>query len=166
MRRIFAVIGSALFLVLAPGTVAGLVPWWISRWRFEPHAPWWAPLQIIGAALVALGILVLVDSFTRFAIKGLGTPAPIFPTKHLVVTGIYRYLRNPMYVAVVALIVGQGLIFANTHVIEYGALVWLVAHLFVISYEEPALRASFGSDYEAFCRGVSRWIPRLTPWQG
>jgi protein-S-isoprenylcysteine O-methyltransferase Ste14 len=164
MRRAFAIVGSALFLVLAPGTVAGLVPWLISHWQFEPHSPLWLPLQIVGAAMIALGALVLLDSFGRFAMKGLGTPAPIFPTRQLVVTGLYRYVRNPMYIAVVALIVGQGLIFANIRVLEYGALIWLAFHLFVVSYEEPTLHKSFGPEYETFCRNVSRWRPRLRPW--
>jgi protein-S-isoprenylcysteine O-methyltransferase Ste14 len=162
----FAILGSAVFLLLAPGTVAGLVPWLISRWRFETPVIWWLPLRIIGGVLVVAGTLVLLDSFARFAIKGLGTPAPIFPTCHLVITGMYRYVRNPMYVAVVAAIVGQGLIFGNMRLLEYGALVSLAFHLFVVAYEEPTLRATFGPEYETFCRGVSRWIPRLTPWPG
>jgi protein-S-isoprenylcysteine O-methyltransferase Ste14 len=166
MRRVFAILGSALFLVLAPGTIAGLVPWWISRWRLETPVAWWLPLRIIGGILVAAGILVLLDSFARFAIKGLGTPAPVFPTRHLVITGLYRYVRNPMYVAVAALILGQALIFANSGLLAYGALVWLGFHLFVIGYEEPALRTGFGEEYENFCRHVSRWIPRLHPWPG
>jgi len=161
MRRAFAILGSAIFLVLAPGTVAGLVPWWISHWHFRLHS---LPLEIVGALLIVLGSLVLLDSFARFAMKGLGTPAPVFPTRHLVMTGLYRYVRNPMYVAVVALIIGQALIFANVRLLEYGALIWLAAHLFVIGYEEPKLRATFGAEYEAFCRGVSRWIPRLHPY--
>jgi protein-S-isoprenylcysteine O-methyltransferase Ste14 len=161
MRRAFAILGSGIFLVLAPGTVAGLVPWWISGWRFEFHS---LPMEIAGALLIALGGLGLLDSFIRFAMKGLGTPAPVFPTKHLVVTGLYRYVRNPMYVAVAALIFGQALIFANLRLFEYGALIWLAFHLFVICYEEPTLRASFGAEYEAFCHAVSRWIPRLHPY--
>src|SRR5271154_1858313 len=164
MRRVFAVLGSALFFVLAPGTVAGLVPWWISRWRFEGAGAWWLPVRIVGVVLAAVGIVVLLDSFVRFAVKGLGTPAPVFPTRYLVVTGLYRYVRNPMYVAVVAVIFGQGLIFGNVGVLEYGAVVWLCFHLFVVIYEEPTLRATFGPEYDAFCRGASRWIPRLSPW--
>jgi protein-S-isoprenylcysteine O-methyltransferase Ste14 len=166
MRRVFAVLGSALFFVIAPGTVAGLVPWRISRWRFESPVIWWLPLRVVGGLLVAAGTLVLLDSFARFAIKGLGTPAPVFPTRYLVITGLYRYVRNPMYVAVVAVIVGQGLILGNMRVLEYGALAWLGFHLFVVAYEEPTLRATFGPEYEAFCSGVSRWIPRLSPWPG
>jgi protein-S-isoprenylcysteine O-methyltransferase Ste14 len=162
----FAVLGSALFFVLAPGTVAGLVPWWISRWRIETPAIGWLPLRYAGALFAAAGALVLLDSFARFAIKGLGTPAPVFPTRYLVITGLYRYVRNPMYVAVVAVIVGQGLILGNVRVLEYGALVWLCFHLFVVVYEEPTLRATFGLEYEGFCSGVPRWIPRLSAWRG
>jgi len=153
-----AALGSALFLVIAPGTVAGLVPWWISRWRFETS---WLPLQVAGGALIAAGMWVLLDSFIRFAMQGLGTPAPVLPTQSLVVTGWYRYVRNPMYVAVVAVILGQGLLFGNMRLLVYGAIVWLAFHLFVIGYEEPTLRATFGEQYEVFCREVSRWIPRL-----
>ena len=165
MRRILAILGSALFLVLAPGTVAGLVPYWISRWRFEPGPIAWLPLRVLGALLIALGALVLLDSFARFALKGLGTPAPVFPTRHLVVSGLYRYVRNPMYVAVVAAILGQGFLFGNARLLVYGAAVWLAFHVFVLAYEEPTLRNSFGAEYEAFCASVPRWIPRLTPWQ-
>jgi protein-S-isoprenylcysteine O-methyltransferase Ste14 len=166
MRRWFAVLGSAIFFVLAPGTVAGFVPWWISGWRFENSAIGWLPLQVMGGVLVAAGILVLLDSFARFAVKGHGTPAPVFPTRHLVISGLYRYVRNPMYVAVVSVIVGQGLMLGNTRLLEYGALVGLGFHMFVVLYEEPTLRATFGPEYAAFCRGVSRWIPRLSPWPG
>jgi protein-S-isoprenylcysteine O-methyltransferase Ste14 len=160
-----AVLGSALFFVLAPVTVAGLAPWWISRWRFETPFAWWSPLRIVGGLLVAAGGLALLDSFARFALQGLGTPAPVFPTRHLVVTGLYRYVRNPMYVAVVSVIGGQGLMFGNVSVLEYGALIWLGFHLFVIAYEEPILRATFGAEYEGFCAGVPRWLPRLSPWR-
>ena len=159
MRRAFAVLGSAVFLVLAPGTVAGFVPWWISGWRFKQSALWWLPLRVVGSILIVLGTVVLLDSFARFAMRGQGTPAPVFPTRHLVVTGLYRYVRNPMYVAVVALIIGQGLIFANVDVLGYGAAVWLGFHLFVIGYEEPTLRATFGAEYERYCAAVPRWIP-------
>ena len=166
MRRVLAILGSVLFFVLAPGTVAGLVPWWISRWRLENSSIGWLLPRVIGGMLAAAGIFALLDSFARFAIKGLGTPAPVFPTRHLVVTGLYRYVRNPMYVAVVAVIVGQGLILANLRVLAYGVSVGLCFHLFVIAYEEPTPRATFGAEYAAFCQGVSRWLPRLRPWSG
>jgi protein-S-isoprenylcysteine O-methyltransferase Ste14 len=163
MRRVLAILGSAAFLVIAPGFVAGLAPWWISGWRVQ--APFFGlpVFRFIGGLLVTLGISGLLDSFVRFALQGLGTPAPVFPTRHLVVTGLYRYVRNPMYVAVVIAILGQGLIFGNVTVLEYGGLVWLLFHGFVLVYEEPTLRASFGSEYKSFCVEVPRWIPRFTP---
>jgi protein-S-isoprenylcysteine O-methyltransferase Ste14 len=165
MRKLWAITGSAIFLVIAPGFFAGLVPWWISHWRVE--APFFGLrlLRFVGAALVTMGAIGLLDSFVRFAIQGLGTPAPVFPTRRLVVTGLYRYLRNPMYVTVVITILGQGLILGNLRLLEYGAVVWLPAHLFVLLYEEPTLRASFGSEYKSYCAEVPRWIPRFTPWR-
>ena len=164
IRRIFAIVGSAIFLVLAPGFVAGMVPWWISHWRLDAALLGLPALRLTGVALLALGAAGLLDSFGRFAIQGIGTPAPVFPTRHLVVTGLYRYVRNPMYVAVVSAILGQGLIFGNAKLLEYGGLVWLLFHLFVLIYEEPTLRATFGSEYTTFCAEVPRWIPRFTPW--
>jgi protein-S-isoprenylcysteine O-methyltransferase Ste14 len=165
-RRILAIVGSAIFLVLAPGFVAGMVPWWISHWRVEAAFLGFPVFRFVGGALLGLGAVGLLDSFGRFAIQGIGTPAPVFPTRHLVVTGLYRYVRNPMYVAVVSAILGQGLILGNGGLLQYGGLVWLLFHLFVLIYEEPTLRASFGPDYTAFCAEVPRWIPRLTPWAG
>ena len=111
------------------------------------------------------GLPVLLDSFARFAIQGLGTPAPIFPTRRLVVSGLYRYVRNPMYVAVVSLILGQGLFFGDLRVLEYGIAIWAAFHLFVLVYEEPTLRNTYGSEYDVFCANVHRWIPRLRPWR-
>jgi protein-S-isoprenylcysteine O-methyltransferase Ste14 len=111
-----------------------------------------------------LGVIGLLDSFARFALQGIGTPAPVFPTRHLVATGLYRYVRNPMYVAVVITILGQGLIFGNITLLQYGGIVWLLFHLFVLLYEEPTLTASFGSEYKSYCAEVPRWIPRFTPW--
>jgi protein-S-isoprenylcysteine O-methyltransferase Ste14 len=165
MRRVFAILGSAVFLVIAPGIVAGYLPWRICGWHFGP--PWmgirW--LRLLGVLFIAAGLPVLLDSFARFALQGLGTPAPVFPTRHLVVTGLFRYVRNPMYVAVVALILGQGLVFGSVRVLEYGLAVWAGFFLFVLFYEEPTLRSSFGSEYEEFCANVPRWIPRLRPWR-
>jgi len=134
MRRVFAAVGSAFFLVIAPGTVAGYVPWRISGWRMQAPLLHFSPFRWLGVLLIAAGVPVLLDSFARFAIKGLGTPAPVFPTRHLVVSGLYRYVRNPMYVAVVAVILGQGLLLGSVRVLEYGILVWLAFHLFVLLY--------------------------------
>jgi protein-S-isoprenylcysteine O-methyltransferase Ste14 len=115
------------------------------------------------ALMIAAGLPVLLDSFARFAIQGLGTPAPVAPPQHLVVTGLYRWMRNPMYVAVSLLIFGQGLLFGSVRLLEYGLLVWLAFFTFVVLYEEPALSRKFGKEYEDFCLHVPRWIPRLKP---
>src|SRR5262249_48893609 len=113
MRKVIAILGSAIFLVIAPGFVAGLAPWWISHWRIAPPFFGISVIRIAGGLLIAIGAIGLLDSFARFALQGIGTPAPVFPTRHLVVTGLYRYVRNPMYLAVVTTILGQGLLFGN-----------------------------------------------------
>lgn len=166
MRRVSAALGSLVFLVLAPGTVAGLVPWWISRWRMHSALLGTNASRALGVVLLAGSLVVLLDSFAQFALRGLGTPAPILPTRHLVVSGLYRHVRNPMYVAVVCLIAGQGLVLGDLRVIGYGALVWLAFHLFVLAYEEPTLRRTHGEEYAVFCANVPRWIPRVRPWNG
>jgi len=165
MRRALAILGSAVFLVVAPGTVAVYVPWRISHWHSAPPLLGFAPFRVIGVLMIATGLPVLLDSFARFALQGLGTPAPVAPPSRLVITGLYRYVRNPMYVAVVSLILGQGLFFGNVRLLEYAAAVWLGFHLFVLLYEEPTLRQSFGADYQQFCANVPRWIPRLKSWR-
>jgi len=165
MRRALAIVGSALFLVIAPGFVAGLVPWWISSWRIQAAFLGLPLFRFVGGVLIFLGAAVLLDSFVRFAVQGVGTPAPVFPTRHLVVTGLYRYVRNPMYLAVSSTIFGQGLLFGNASLLAYGCIVWLLFHLFVLIYEEPTLRQTFAAEYDVFCAEVPRWIPRATPWR-
>jgi protein-S-isoprenylcysteine O-methyltransferase Ste14 len=160
MKRAAAIVGSAIFLVVAPGTVAVYLPWMICGWRVAPPLLGFLPLRILGALMIAAGLPVLLDSFVRFAIQGLGTPAPVAPPQHLVVTGLYRYVRNPMYVAVALLVFGQALVFGSVRLLEYGAIVWLAFFVFVLLYEEPRLRHKFGKEYEQFCARVPRWIPR------
>jgi protein-S-isoprenylcysteine O-methyltransferase Ste14 len=164
MKRGSALAGSAIFLVIAPGTVMILVPWWISRWQMAAPLLGLSFFRVIGALLIAAGLPVLLDSFARFAIQGLGTPAPIAPPSHLVVSGLYRYVRNPMYVAGVLITGGQGLLFGNLRVLEYVLVVWLIFHLFVLFYEEPVLHRKFGTEYDEFRANVRRWVPRLRPW--
>jgi len=107
----------------------------------------------------------MVDSFARFAPQRLGTPAPIARPQHLVVTGLHRYLRNPMYVAVITIVLGQAFLFGDWHPMVYSALFWLAVHVFVVAYEEPSLLPTFGAEYERFLANVPRWIPRVTPWE-
>lgn len=165
MKRPSALLGSAFFLVLAPGTVAGFVPWYLCRWDMSPPLLGFALLRIVGVLLVLAGLPVLLDSFARFALQGLGTPAPVAPTEHLVISGFYRYVRNPMYVAVVSLVLGQGLFFGSLSVLVYGASLWLIFTVFVMSYEEPTLRRSFGQAYTGYCAEVGRWLPRFKPYR-
>ncbi len=163
MGRKAAAVGSAAFFVLAPGTVVGLIPYWLSD-GWHSRATLWA-LRIPGALLVAAGLIVLVHAFARFVSEGIGTPAPIAPTKHLVVGGFYRYVRNPMYVALLAAITGQGLWLAQPSILVYGVIVWCVTAIFVRVYEEPTLAHTFGAEYDEYRRHVRAWIPRLSPWR-
>lgn len=130
----------------------------------EPPLLGFTAFRALGALLICAGLPVLIDSFYRFAVEGLGTPAPVAPPQHLVVGGLYRYVRNPMYVAVSSLVFGQGLLLANVQVLKYGALVILGFHLFVLLYEEPALRGKFGAEYDTYCKNVRRWWPRIKAW--
>jgi len=155
--------GSALFFLAAPGVVVGLVPWWLTRWAVLPTP---LPLRILGGVLLVLALPLLVSAFVRFVRDGLGTPAPVAPTEELVVTGAYRYVRNPMYVAVVAAIVGQALLLGQTGLLGYAVLIAVLVATFVRVYEEPVLRRQFGEKYEAYRRAVPGWVPRLRPWEG
>jgi len=165
VQKTIAILGSAFFFVVAPCTLAGLIPWSITRWELRPPFFGLELTRVIGVILILAGVPGLIDSFARFALQGLGTPAPIAPTRNLVVTGLYRYVRNPIYVAVVAIVLGQAVLLGDWRLIVYGALFWLAFHLFVVAYEEPTLEQTFGEEYEAFRANVPRWIPRMTPWR-
>ena len=135
--------------------------------RVNDFAPPLFPIaRVLGAALIGAGLPILLDSFARFALQGLGTPAPVMPPECLVVTGFYRYVRNPMYVAVTALIAGQGLLFGSVTVLAYGAIVWAGFFLLVLAHEEPALGEQFADEYKRYRANVRRWLPRITPWRG
>lgn len=152
--------------MLAPGVVAGLIPYWFTRWRWpDPFTGWEMPAAA-GAVLIVIGAAVLVECFVRFAWTGLGTPAPVAPTAHLVVGGFYRHVRNPMYVAVTSLLLGQSLVFARPELAAYALAVWAAFHVFVVMYEEPTLRSRYGGQYEAYARAVPRWLPRMQAWRG
>jgi protein-S-isoprenylcysteine O-methyltransferase Ste14 len=165
VRRRVAATGSAVFFAVAPGTVAGLVPWWLTGWRLREPLAYWAPLRVVGIVLIAAGAAVLVHAFSRFVVEGLGTPAPVAPTARLVVSGLYRSVRNPMYLAVVAVIVGQALLLWQPVLLPYAAIVTVAFVVFVLGYEQPTLRRQFGASYEAYYRAVPAWWPRLRPWR-
>lgn len=156
-----AAAGSALWFILVPGTVAGLVPWNMSHWRIGAPLLGVPAMRAAGVAVIAGGAWGMLDSFARFALRGLGTPAPMLPPRRLVVDGWYRHVRNPIYVAGVAAILGQGLLFGSVRLLLYGIAVWAGAHAVVRLYEEPGLRRRFGREYEIYCANVPRWIPRV-----
>jgi protein-S-isoprenylcysteine O-methyltransferase Ste14 len=165
VRKIAAAAGSTIFFGLAPGTVAGLVPWTLTGWQLGAPFTAWMPLRLVGVLLVVAGTAVLVHAFARFVMEGLGTPAPVAPTAHLVVGGLYRYVRNPMYLAVTATIVGQALLLWRPVLLAYAAIVAAAFVAFVLGYEQPALRRQYGGSYDAYCRAVPAWWPRLRPWR-
>jgi len=166
MMQPSAILGTVCFLFVAPGTIAGLIPWWLSRWQMRAPFFGFFPIRILGVLLIIVGVPLVLESFARFALKGLGTPAPILPTRHLVISGLYPYVRNPMYIGVSAVIFGQCLLLGDVNLFWYGVLVTIGFHIFVLAYEEPTLRRTFGDEYELFCANVPRWIPRLKPWDG
>ena len=163
MRRAGAALGTLVFLVLVPGLVAGLVPWLLTGWDVRDPTPW-VPIRAAGAVLVAAGVVVLLSAFARFVTEGVGTPAPIAPTERLVVGGLYRYVRNPMYLAVASTIVGQALLLGRPILLLYTAAFALTVVAFVRGYEEPTLRDRYGDEYEMYRRAVPGWWPRRTPW--
>jgi protein-S-isoprenylcysteine O-methyltransferase Ste14 len=163
-HRIGVTVVAADF-VLQRGVVAGLVPWWLTGWRLRQPFGGWAPLRMAGVALLATGAVVLVQAFVRFVGEGAGTPAPIAPTRRLVVGGPYRYVRNPMYLAVTATIVGQALTLGQPGLLGYATAVGGATPAFTHGYEEPTLRRRFGTQYQAYRRAVPPWSPRRHPWQ-
>ena len=152
-------IGTILFVVTVPGTVVGYIPYALSHWQVQPPLFGSILTRWSGVVLFVGGLPIFIDFVVRFVRDGIGTPAPIAPTQHLVVTGCFRYVRNPGYIAVLSMLLGQGLFFASPAVLGYAACVALAFHLFVLLYEEPTLRRQFGAEYKAYCRRVARWIP-------
>jgi protein-S-isoprenylcysteine O-methyltransferase Ste14 len=158
MKRSAAATGSAIFFALAPGTVAGLVPWALTGWHVGTALPW--PLRLLGVLLIAGGILVIVPAFVRFVVEGAGTPAPIAETDRLVVGGLYRYVRNPMYVAVVMAIAGQALLLGRWVLVAYALIAVFTMVTFVKTYEEPRLSRKYGADYATYRKTTPGWLPR------
>lgn len=158
-RRFWPILNTILFTILVPGTVAILIPRWILGGLARPSN---GILTWIGGLAFLAGAAIYFRCAWEFAVRGLGTPAPIAPTKFLVTTALHRYVRNPMYLGVALVIFGEAAIFRSLHVAEYAALMLLTAHVFVVLYEEPTLRRQFGESYEDYRRKVPRWIPRIS----
>ena len=149
-------LGTIVFVAAVPGTVVVFVPWWLSGGRVEGTALG----VVVGVAMIVAALPLFVSFCSRFVWEGHGTPAPIAPTEHLVVGGPYRWVRNPGYVAVTAILVGEGLVLGSPAVLLYALVGALAFHVFVLLYEEPTLRSTFGAEYDAYCRRVPRWLPR------
>jgi protein-S-isoprenylcysteine O-methyltransferase Ste14 len=163
MRTSTAAVGSAAFFIVAPGTVLGVIPWTITRWEMPNLGGVWWVAQVFGVVLIVAGLVPLVHAFTQFAKAG-GVPVPVAPTERLVVTGFNRFVRNPMYVGLILVILGQALLFGSRSLVLYAAIVWIVTAAFVHWYEEPFLARRFGNQYGDYRRNVSAWVPRLHPW--
>lgn len=161
LRRNVAV--SLLFTLFGgPALVLGYFPWAITHFRVPPSEPLGQALA--ASLLIAAGLVPLLESIVRFVVVGDGTLVPAVPPEHLVVSGLYRYVRNPMYVGVLTVIAGEALLFWNRDMLIYLAAVWLAAHLFVFFYEEPKLMRTFPDEYPLYRKNVPRWLPRTTPW--
>ena len=159
------IVNTLLFTTLVPTTVAGWIPLWLREDSSVTDTP---ALRWLGILLIAAGVVIyLHTAFWGFALRGRGTPAPIAPTKKLVVDGLHRYARNPMYVGFAVGWIGLWVVFGrySPAAIAVAAAVGLAVHLFVIFYEEPTLRNKFRTDYEDYCRNVNRWWPRLRAWE-
>ncbi len=151
---------SIFFTFLQPGTVTVLIPYWLISSRragtFSSHQA----LRYLGLPLILIGAAGLLWSIWKFFSEGRGTISPVDPPKHLVVRGLYRYVRNPMYVAVVTTLIGEAIFFMSAPVLIEAGVFIVLANLFVAYYEEPALRRRFGESYERYLQTVGRWIPR------
>ena len=159
-----AIVGSILFFFIAPFVVAGVLPFLIFGWALTQPLFGLFDTRKIGAIAILIGLGCLLECFGRFALEGRGTPSPVAQTEILVVSGLYRFVRNPMYVAVLTIVLGEGLLLGNALIFAYAAAIWIVFHLFVRFYEEPQLVRRFGASYETYRQDVRRWWPRLTPW--
>jgi protein-S-isoprenylcysteine O-methyltransferase Ste14 len=156
-RRLLATVSTGVYAATVLGTVLGVVPYRLAGGRLPPALGGTKPSPAIGAAFMAVGIPLVVDSFVRFVMAA-GTPAPVFETEELVLTGFYRYTRNPQYVGVLATLAGEALIYGSRRVLGYAAMVGGAFHVWILLYEEPRLRRRFGQQYERYARETPRWL--------
>ena len=157
---IWLALRSLLWTVLLPGLYAGYVPW-----RFfglaQVRIDWGNPIQLVGLLVIALGVGLLAACIWEFAHRGRGTLSPVDPPRQLVVQGLYRYVRNPMYLSVTTVVLGEALLTQSMALLVYWAIWFVFVNIFVIGFEEPTLRRQFGDSYDRYTRTVGRWIPRL-----
>ncbi|RPJ17098.1 MAG: isoprenylcysteine carboxylmethyltransferase family protein [Desulfobacteraceae bacterium] len=152
-------IKTIIFTFIVPGTVTILVPYGLLSLSDSPALPF-GVFRYFGLPPVFIGIAVLFRCVWDFTFAGKGTPAPIDPPKELVVQGLYRYVRNPMYIGILSILLGEALLFALWRLFEYAAIVFSLFYFFVLFYEEPVLKRKFGESYREYCKNVPRWISR------
>ena len=154
------IIKTLVFTLLLPGVFLVLVPYFLLSWFGDEFNVEIGSFRYFGALPVLLGVLIYIQCAWSFVSLGKGTPAPVDPPKELVVQGLYKHVRNPMYLGVLFLLIGEVIFFGSLLLILYTALVFLCFHVFVVVYEEPHLRARFGDSYKRYRESVPRWIPR------
>lgn len=163
MRRPAAAATSLAWFAAVGGTFGCLLPYLLGYWHFHQPLPFWWIAQTAGVLLICGGLIPLVGSFAEFFKAG-GTPVPVASPPTLVVTGCYRYVRNPIYVGFTVILAGQALLLGSAGLLEYAVAAWAVGAAAVRCYEEPVLTRKFGDEYRAYRRAVPAWIPRLRPW--
>ena len=155
---LFLLLRNLFFTILQPGLVAGLIPYWILRNKVNL-----ASIQTIrfhhytGAIVFLIGLVIMLSCIISFAVKGRGTLSPVDPTKHLVISGLYRFSRNPMYVGVIMMLIGEAIFFQSSDLLIYLLIVFIGFNLFILLHEEPRLRKDFGEEYDTYCKKVKRW---------
>jgi len=152
---------SIFFTFVLPGTVTVLIPYWIISSRSPELSSSYPAVRYFGFPLMVIGAAGLLWCIWQFFAEGRGTLAPVDPPKHLVVRGLYRYVRNPMYVSVMAILLGEAILFSRVLLLIEAGVFFALAYLFVVLYEEPALRRQFGESYVSYSQTVERWIPRF-----
>ena len=163
MRKPVAAATSLAWFVALGGTFGCLLPYLLNYWHFHQPLPYWWIARAVGALLICGGLIPLLNSFAEFFKAG-GTPVPVASPPVLVVSGFYRYVRNPIYVGFTAVLIGQALLFGSAGLLEYAVVAWAVGAAAVRWYEEPVLTRKFGDEYRAYRRAVPAWIPRMRPW--
>lgn len=164
MRRGAALVTSVVWFIITAGVGAVLVPWWLTAWEVPVHR-FAGMTLVIGVVLIVVGLIPPIHGFAQFVRAG-GTPMPGAITEHLVVTGFNRYVRNPIYLGVLTVFVGEAVVLWQARLLAYALAVGVGVAAFVHWYEERVLVQRFGADYEAYRRAVPAWLPRTRPWKG
>jgi protein-S-isoprenylcysteine O-methyltransferase Ste14 len=148
---------NLIFTVLQPGLIAGLIPYYIIRGKIDPERAW-TLYTYFGIGVLAVGLIIMLRCILQFAFEGKGTLSPVDPTRCLVVRGLYRYSRNPMYVGVMMILIGEAIAAQSVSLWIYSAVIFIGFNLFIMLHEEPRLIKDFGEEYMLYRKSVRRWI--------